>query len=151
MKLEEFTTKYQELSEEQKEDLTKLIQGEQDVIRTEYSKQIKELEKFKPIELTAEQIELAQLKKELTETKFQKSLKDINVKDDLVKYLKSDINIEEFKGFYEQFNTGLKDFVPNSKNMNEIGITKEQFKKMGISDRTKLYESSPELYDQLSK
>lgn len=156
MKLQELIEELK-LNEEQTELIKKFQQSTEDVIRTDYSKQLKavndELVKFKPVEKTAEQIELEQLKKELAETKFQKNLKEIGVKDDLSKYLKSDINIEEFKGFYENFkgSDGLKDFVPSNKNMGDSGITKEEFKKMGISDRTKLYESSPELYDQLCK
>jgi hypothetical protein len=50
MKLEEFITKYTDLSDEEKSDLQKVVQGHEDAIRTEYSTQIKELEKFKPKE-----------------------------------------------------------------------------------------------------
>lgn len=156
MKIEELI-EVLKLNEEQAELVKKFQQSTEDVIRTDYSRQLKavndELVQYKPIEKSATEIELEQLKKELAETKFQKSLKDIGVKDDFTKYLKQDIDVEEFKEFYEQFKgaNGLKDFVPNSKNMGDSGITKEEFKKMGISERTKLYESSPELYDQLSK
>lgn len=156
MKLEELIETLK-LNEEQTELVKKFQQSTEDVIRTDYSKKLKdandELVKFKPVEKSATEIELEQLKKELADTKFQKSLKEIGVKDDLAKYLKQDIDIEDFKGFYEQFKSSdnLKDFVPNSKNMNDTGITKEEFYKMGIEDRTKLYNSSPELYDQLSK
>lgn len=154
MKIEELIEALK-LNEEQTELVKKFQQSCEDVIRTDYSKQLKavndELIKYKPVEKSAEQIELEQLRQELAETKFQKSLKEIGVKDDLSKFLRQDIDVEEFRGFYEQFNTGLKDFVPNNKNINDTGITKELFRKMNIEERTKLYESSPELYDQLSK
>ena len=128
----------------------KTIQSENDKIRTDYSKKVRELEKFKPIEQSAEQIELATLKKELADTKFQKSLKDIGVDDSIAKYLSSDIDLDEFSEVYKGFAQTKKDFIPN-KNMGDGGITKEQFKGMGISERTKLYETNPELYNQLSK
>ena len=69
----------------------KAIQSESDKVRTEYSKKIKELDQYKPKEKSAEQIELEQLKSELANTKFQKSLIDIGVSNDLGKYLKCTI------------------------------------------------------------
>jgi hypothetical protein len=138
------------LSEEQATKLNKVIQSETDKVRTEYSKKVKELESFKPVEKSAEQIELETLKKELADTKFQKSLKDIGVDDSLAKFIKSDCDIEELSTFVKGFAQVQKDFIP-SLNMGDNSITKEQFKKMGIADKTKLYESNPELYTQLKQ
>ena len=140
----------EEMFEKLNSAVDKTIQSENDKIRTEYSKKVKELEKFKPIEQTSEQIELANLKKELADTKFSKSLKDFGVEDSLSKYLKSDIDVEEFGNFYKGFKQNQQDFVP-SLNMSDTSITKEQFKKMGITEKTKLYESNPELYNQLKQ
>ncbi len=39
----------------------------------------------------------------------------------------------------------------NSNNSNNNGITKEQFRKMSIAEQTKLFNSNPELYKQLTK
>lgn len=128
----------------------KTIQSENDKIRTEYSKKVRELEKFKPIEQTSEQIELANLKKELADTKFSKTLKDIGVDDSLAKFIRSDANVEELGTFIKGFAQAQKDFIP-SLNMSDTSITKEQFKKMGITEKTKLYESNPELYNQLKQ
>ncbi len=128
----------------------KTIQSENDKIRTEYSKKVKELEKFKPVDKSETEIELETLKKELSDTKFQKSLKDIGVDDSLAKFIKSDCNIEELSTFIKVFAQSKQDFIP-SLNMGDNSITKEQFKKMGITDKTKLYESNPELYSQLKQ
>lgn len=86
---------------------------------------------------------------------FNKSLKDMGVSDDMAKYLRHDIDMTEFKTFYDGFRAKQSqgnDFVPNDTNINlGGGITKEQFSKMGIEERTKLYNTNPELYEQLRK
>ena len=142
------------LNEEQSQKLedavTKLNQSSNDKIRTEYSQKLRELEQYKPVEKSDAEIELESLKKELAETKFQKSLKDIGVSDDLGKYLRSDIDLEAFKEIYKGLGEVNKDFIPNN-NMGDNSITKEQFKAMGIAERTKLYETNPELYNQLKQ
>ena len=143
------------LSEEQASKLNdvvgKSIQSETDKVRTEYSKKIKELEQYKPIEKTAEQIELETLKKELAETKFSKTLKDIGVDDSLAKFIKSDIDVEEFGNFYKGFKQVQQDFIPNNMNQNESSITKEQFKNMNYQQKAELYEKSPELFQLLNQ
>lgn len=142
------------LNEEQAQKLeqavTKLNQSETDKVRTEYSKKIKELEQYKPHEKSETEIELESLKKELADTKFQKTLKDIGVSDDLGKYLRSDIDLEAFKEVYKGLANVQKDFVPNH-NMGDNSITKEQFKAMNIAEKTKLYTENPELYSQLKQ
>ena len=126
------------------------IQSETDKVRTSYTKQIKELEKYKPVEKSDSEIELENLKKELADTRFKSSLKELGVDDNLSKYLKSDIDMDEFKSFYKGFMPNTqKDFIPNATNVTGDTITKEQFKNMNISQRTKLYNESPELYNQL--
>ena len=143
------------LSEEQASKLNdvvgKSIQSETDKVRTEYSKKIKELEQYKPIEKSAEQIELETLKKELAETKFSKTLKDIGVDDSLAKFIKSDIDVEEFGNFYKGFKQVQQDFIPNNMNQNESSITKEQFKNMNYQQKAELYEKSPELFQLLNQ
>ena len=143
------------LSEEQASKLNdvvgKSIQSETDKVRTEYSKKVKELEQYKPVEKSAEQIELETLKKELAETKFSKTLKDIGVDDSLAKFIKSDIDVEEFGNFYKGFKQVQQDFIPNNMNQNESSITKEQFKNMNYQQKAELYEKSPELFQLLNQ
>ena len=140
----------EEMFEQLNNAVDKSIQSETDKVRTEYSKKVKELEQYKPVEKSAEQIELETLKKELADTKFQKSLKDIGVDDNLAKFIKSDCDIDELSTFVKGFAQTQKDFIPTM-NMGDNSITKEQFKKMGIAERTKLYDSNPELYNQLKQ
>lgn len=102
MKIEELTSKH-ELSEELQADIAKVVQGAEDRIRTDYTKQIKELEKLKPQEKTDVEIELESAKQQLKEYEFKASLSKLGVADDLSKYLKSDINLEEFSEFYKGF------------------------------------------------
>lgn len=143
------------LTDEQEELVKKFQQSTEDRIRTDYSKKLKdaqtELDNLKPVEQTEEQKEIERLTKELNKANFSKSLKDIGVSDDMAKYLKDDIDIAEFKTFYDglQLRTN-NDFVPNETNINlGGGITKEQFSKMNIAERTNLYNTNPELYNQL--
>lgn len=127
----------------------KAIQSETDKVRTEYSKKVKELDQYKPKEKSAEQIELENLKSELANTKFQKSLIDIGVSNDLGKYLKSDIDLDEFKTFYEGFNQS-KDYVAKN-HAKDTGMSKEQFKALSYGEKAKLYTENPSLYAQLKK
>lgn len=127
----------------------KAIQSETDKVRTEYSKKVKELDQYKPKEKSAEQIELEQLKSELANTKFQKSLNDIGVSNDMAKYLKSDIDLDEFKTFYEGFNQS-KDYVAKN-HAKDTGMSKEQFKALSYGEKAKLYTENPSLYAQLKK
>lgn len=142
------------LNEEQAQKLeqavTKLNQSETDKVRTEYSKKIKDLEQYKPVEKSDSEIELETLKKELAKTKFQKSLKDIGVSDNLSKYLRFDIDLNEFKDVYKGLAQSQSDFIPN-KNMGDNSITKKQFKTMTIAEKTKLYTENPELYALLKQ
>lgn len=144
-----------EVNEEMYEQLNsavdKEIQSSNDRIRTEYSKKLKELEQYKPIEKSAEQIELETLKKELADTKFSKTLKDIGVDDSLAKFIKSDCDIEELGTFIKGFAQAQKDFVPNNMNQNDSSITKEQFKIMNYQQKAELYEKSPELFQLLNQ
>lgn len=140
----------EEMFEQLNDALTKEVQSSNDKIRTEYSKKVKELETYKPIEKSAEQIELDNLRKELADTKFAKSLKDIGVEDNLAKFIKSDCDITELNTLVKGLAQSKNDFIP-SLNMGDNSITKEQFRQMGISERTKIYESNPELYNQLKQ
>lgn len=153
MTLEELTQELN-LNEDAVGKLSKLIQSETDKVRTDYSQKLKlaneEVEKFKPKELTPSQIEFENTKKELNQLKFTMKLKEIGVSDDLAKYLKSDIDLEDFGKFYKGFNEQKQDYVAK-KHIENAGVTKEQFKQMTIEEKTKLYNENPELYAQLRK
>ena len=153
MTLEELSQEFN-LNEDAQGKLSKLIQSETDKVRTDYSQRLKtaneEIEKYKPKEPTPEQVEYENTKKELNNLKFAMKLKEIGVSDDLAKYLKSDIDLDEFGTFYKGFNESRKDYVAK-KHIENAGVTKEQFKKMTIAEKTKIYTENPELYAQLRK
>lgn len=153
MTLDELTQELN-LNEDAVGKLSKLIQSETDKVRTDYSQRLKlaneEIEKFKPKNPTPEQQEYENTKKELNQLKFAMKLKEIGVSDDLAKYLKSDIDLEDFGKFYKGFNAQKQDYVAK-KHVENAGVTKEQFKKMTIAEKTKLYNENPELYAQLRK
>ncbi|MBS6519447.1 MAG: hypothetical protein KH359_01955 [Clostridiales bacterium] len=153
MTLEELTQELN-LNEDAVGKLSKLIQSETDKVRTDYSQRLKtaneEIEKFKPKEPTPDQIEYENTKKELNNLKFAMKLKEIGVSDDLAKYLKADIDLEDFGKFYKGFNAQKQDYVAK-KHVENAGVTKEQFNKMTIAEKTKLYNENPELYAQLRK
>lgn len=155
MKLEELQEQLQ-LNDEQLQLVKKFEQSTEDRIRTDYSNRLKEaetkLKELTPTELTDEQKEIASLKQELELTKFNNALKDMGVSNEMAKYLKQDINLDEFKTFYDSIKTTPNDFVPNDTNINlGGGITKEQFSKMSIAERTELYTNNAELYQQLTQ
>lgn len=148
MKIEDLIEKHS-LSDEAKTDIEKMVQGAEDRVRTDYSKQLKELEKFKPVEKTDIEIELESAKLQLKEYEFKSNLNKLGVKDDLAKYLKSDINLEEFDEFYQTLAPKEKEsYIPKS-HQKDTGMTKEEFRKLNISERTKLYNEQPELYAQM--
>lgn len=153
MTLEELTQEFN-LNEDAVGKLSKLIQSETDKIRTDYSQKLKlaneEIEKLKPKNPTPEQIEYENTKAELNNLKFTMKLKEMGVDDNLTKYLKSDIDLEDFGRFYKGFNTQKQDYVAK-KHIENCGVTKEQFKAMSIAEKTKLYNENPELYAQLRK
>lgn len=156
MKLEEIIETLK-LNEEQAELVKKFQQSTEDVIRTDYSKQLKavndELVKYKPVEKTAEQKELETLRSEMKNIQFKNSLREMGVPNDLGGFIDTRIDIEQVRQFFEGFGgmEKLKDFVPNNKNIGDTGVTKEQFKNMSYGEKAKLYTENAELYEQLNK
>ena len=147
------------------ENVTKLIQSETDRVRTEYTKQIKDLEKYKPIEKTEEEITLEEKLKAL-ETKEQElnkrerldkvsnTLKDKGLNSELAKYLNitDDVDLETYINDIAKVIGEQASFVPNKGNTKANGnITKADFQKMSYTERTNLYNTNKELYNILSK
>ena len=131
-------------------ELEKVIQSETDKVRTKYSTQLKELEKFKPKEKTEEQLEYEHTKNELNEMKFKEAIRTAGLDAELAKYLKQDADLEAFGNLIKGFNSQQQDFRPK-KHSGDIGVTKEKFEKMNYEQKEKLYVENPTLYAQLSK
>lgn len=115
---------------------------------TEEQKKIKELED----KLTSMEEKEAQNK--LIETNRSK-LKEVQLSEDLAKYVKTDDDIEFFKNLIANSNAsaikaklGDSNYEPPTPSVG--GITKEQFDKMTYKERVDLYNSDKATYDQLS-
>lgn len=160
MKLEELG-----LNEEQLSNITKLLQSETDRVRTEYVKQIKDLEKFKPIDKTPQEIALEErlkaledrekaIKQQERQSQLQAKLSEKGLDSQLYKYLNvgddADTFIEEFATV---MNKTLLDgsYKPSTHKSNKDVITKEQFASMGYFERSKLQETNPTLFSKLSE
>lgn len=161
MKLEEL----QGFNEEQLEMIKKVIQGSEDRVRTEYTTKIKDLEKYKPVDKTPQEIALEERLKALEDrekaiqqqehqAQLQAKLKEKGLDSQLYKYLNvgddADTFIEEFSNV---MNKTLLDgsYKPSTHKSNKDVITKEQFVNMGYFERTKLQETNPQLFSKLSE
>lgn len=157
------------LTEEQLIDIQKVIQSAEDRVRTEKTQRIKELEvelqQYKPIEKTeaerqleARIAELEQrenaIKAQEREVQLQGKLKEKGLDIQLLKYL----NVgEDADTFLDEFATVINNqlleasYKPQVHRGENSVITKEQFRAMGYSERVKLQESNPSLYDRLTQ
>lgn len=154
------------LTAEQLEAVQKYAQSEADKVRTNYSKQLKdvneELSKYKPKEKTEEEKSLeARLKaledreQELSKKERQAQVKDkleeLGLPTGLADYLnfKDDDDIEKVGG--ELASYFLENGNKPKNHPKSQPVTKEQFKKMSYMQRAQLYQENPELYKALSK
>lgn len=161
MKLEEL----QGFSEEQMEQIKKVVQGETDRVRTEYSQKIKDLEQYKPIEKTPQEIALEERLKALEDkekaiaeqerqAQLQSKLQEKGLDTQLYKYLNVGEDTDTFiNEFAEVMNKTLLSgsYKPSTHKSNKDVITKEQFSTMGYMERAKLQETNPTLYAKLSE
>lgn len=152
------------------EEVTKRVQSETDKVRTEYSKKIKELEskigELSPVQKSEAEIELEKRLKVLEDKEKEVQLKEkelsisnkLNEKGlpkELSKYLNLGLedvetSIEDLSKLFNSSNIN-NSFIPNNHKSNQATITKEDFKKMGYTEKMKLYKENKTLYDLLSK
>lgn len=156
------------LTEGQMVNVQKLLQSHEDRIRTDYSKKLKdaetELAKYKPIEksesekkleeriaaLESKEKELADKERAMT---IAGKLQEKNLPQELAQYLNIgddlDKSVDEvakmFGGYFLD-----KTNKPTNHATNR-GITKSDFKKMSYSERAKIYQENPQLYEALSR
>ena len=144
------------MSEENKtftqEEVDKLVQSEGDKIRTDYTKQIKELQGKLPEEKDEKEVDLAKRMEALEQKEKMMDLKEQlqgkGLDQNLSQYIKADSDIEKLTELLKvQQNSS---YVPNNHKSAESGLTKEQFQNMGYSERAKIYTENPELYKKLS-
>ncbi|AOR23893.1 hypothetical protein [Clostridium taeniosporum] len=146
------------LNEEQMQGVQAIMQSEGDKIRTKYNKQIKELESKLPKEDNPKQLalkkEMEDFKKEKLQFELSKNLESKGLSSKLATYLNTQ-GVEDLETYLNEFADIVGKQTNNYKpsNHNPIGgnITKEDFNKMGLMERTNLYNTNKQLYDILSK
>lgn len=141
----------------------KKIQGEGDRVRTEYSKKVKELEakvkELTPVEKTEAEIDfenrLAALEAREKKAALLDSLTANGISHEFADYFKSDADIETFSKIYKsvidsevQKKVQANGYVPDG-HKSGTSVTKEDFAKMSMTQKEKLYTENPELYETL--
>ena len=163
MKLEDLNIEDKELLE----NLKKVIQGAEDSIRTEYSKKIKELEKKLPKQKTPEELSVEERIKALEERERQADireqklnaegiLKDKGLDTKLSKYLSLD-GVEDLETYINEIAEVVgkqskgSSYNPKAHKSTGTTITKDQFKRMSLIEKQKLYETDKDTYLALTK
>ena len=120
-----------------------------------------ELDKYKPKEKTEqekaleerikalEDREKAILEKEKAE-QFKASVKEKGIAEELIPFLNAEVDLEQLSGVMKELQLASS-FEPNVPRSEPSGITKEQFQKMGYTERMQLFETNKALYDKLSE
>lgn len=152
------------------EEVNKMIQSQNDKIRTEYSNKIKtieeELNKYKPKEKSENEIELENKIKQLEQKEKELAAKENQFKinniletnglpTQLGKYLNA-TGVQDLESYVGEVKEIINkqiinsSFKPSNHGGNK-GITKEEFKNMSYEQQLNLYNSNKELYNQLSQ
>ena len=154
------------LTTEQLEAVQKYAQSEADKVRTNYSKQLKdvndELNKYKPKEITEEEKSLearikaledreAEISKKERQVQVKDKLEELGLPTGLADYLnfKSDDDIEKVGGELAKY--FLENGNKPKNHAKSQPVTKDQFRNMSYVQRAQLYNENPELYKMLSK
>ena len=120
-----------------------------------------ELEGLKPKEKTQAEIELEERIKALEDreraiaeqekaTAFRNSVKEKGIAEELIPFLNAEVDLEQLSGVMKELQLASS-FEPNVPRSEPNGITKEQFQKMGYTERMQLFETNKALYDKLSE
>ena len=120
-----------------------------------------ELEGLKPKEKTQAEIELEERIKALEDreraiaeqekaTAFRNSVKEKGIAEELIPFLNAEVDLEQLSGVMKELQLASS-FEPNVPRSEPSGITKEQFQKMGYTERMQLFETNKALYDKLSE
>lgn len=144
-------------------ELDKKIQSETDKVRTKYSNQIKELEakvkELTPVQKSEAELDyekrLAALEAREKAASLNDSLKANGISNEIAKYLKDDVDVSALAGTFKKIVGAAVDehlskdgFVPTSHKSGD-SLTKDDFKKMNMSEKERLYAENPDLYKSL--
>lgn len=145
-------------------DFDKKLQGAADKVRTDYSKKIKDLEtkikELTPAQKSEAEIDfenrLAALEAKEKRMALFDSLSENDVSSDFADYLKDGADVKKFSEIYKsaietavQKKIQANGYVPNGHKSGE-SLTKDDFKKMNMTEKEQLFNNNPELYKTLS-
>ena len=144
-----------------KDDYAKAIQSAEDKLRTNYSKQIKDLQeqisKLTPTQKSQSEIDfengLHTLEAKEKKMQLYETLQSKNIDKSLADFLKDDVDIDKFSTVFENFvNNKITSagYKPNGHSSNET-ISKEKWQKMSYSEKQEFYNTNPELAKKLLK
>ena len=146
-------------------ELDKKIQSETDKVRTKYSEQIKNLEakvkELTPVQKSEAELDLekrlAALEAREKAVALDDSLKANGISNEMAKYLRDDVDIPALAETFKKIvGTAVDErltedgFVPTGHKSGNT-LTKDDFKKMSITDKEHLYAENPDLYRSLSR
>ena len=142
-------------------ELDKRIQSAEDKLRTKYSKQIKDLEKqieeAKPVEKSdAEkdyEARLAALEAREKAVALNDALTAKGIDKSIAQFLKSDVDVDALSSYIDTLVTTRNkqnSFVPTGHKSGET-MTKDEFRRLGMDAKERLYAENPELYRSLVK
>lgn len=138
------------ITEEQVEGVLELIKPIQEELDKYKPKELSEQEKEFEERLKAlEEKEKAILEKEKAE-QFKASVKEKGIAEELIPFLNAEVDLEQLSGVMKELQLA-NSFEPNVPRGEPSGITKEQFQKMGYTERMQLFETNKALYDKLSE
>ena len=143
------------------EDLNKRIQSAEDKLRTKYSKQIKELEKqiadAKPVEKSDAEKDyekrLAALEAREKAVALNDALTAKGIDKSIAQFLKSDVDVDALSSYIDTLVTTRNkqnSYVPTGHKSGET-MTKDEFRRLGMDAKERLFAENPELYRSLVK
>lgn len=143
------------------EELNRRIQSAEDKLRTKYSAKIKNLEKqiadAKPVEKSEAEKDYEKRLAALEEREKAVALNDAltakGIDKSIAQYLRDDVNVDELSSFLDSFVTSRNkqnSFVPTGHKSGET-MTKEEFKRLSMDAKERLFAESPELYRSLAR
>ena len=143
------------------EDLNKRIQSAEDKLRTKYSKQIKELEKqiadSKPVEKSEQEKDyeerLAKLEAREKALALNDALTAKGIDKGLAQYLRDDVDVDALSSVIDSLvstRNKQNSFVPTGHKSGET-MTKDEFRRLGMDAKERLFAENPELYRSLVK
>lgn len=146
-------------------ELDKKIQSETDKVRTKYSEQIKELEakvkELTPVQKSEAELDLEQRLAAVEAREKAATLNDSlmanGISNEIAKYLKDDVDVSALAETFKKIvGTAVDErltedgFVPTGHKSGNP-LTKDDFKKMNMSEKERLYHENPDLYKSLSR